>query len=119
MAGTAFQRFDAAESLVRAQAQPGGELLLCPPTAHSPSHFRDHGLRSLYLYPIDLCKVHTGNAIQLCTQIQPRHLLSMTPLVTSSWRRLLGRGLRFHALQMSFNPQCAVGDLLLIEIIQG
>ena len=42
-----------------------------------------------------------------------------TPVAASFWRRLLSRGLRFDALQMSFDAQVAFHDLLLIDVIQG
>src|SRR5260370_15384372 len=52
MAGTPLKHFAAADAILRAQSQPGGELLFFPPTAHFHSPFPNPRLPTLYLCPI-------------------------------------------------------------------
>ena len=95
-------------------------MLLRFPTAHVKAHFRDHGLRDLYVDAVDLGQIHPGDAIQMSPQVKAR-LVRARPFPTP-------RGLRYglaervdfglHAAQMFVDALVTGMNLVLIGVIE-
>src|SRR5262245_40759899 len=65
-----FSTLPPADPIVRAQAEPGGELLLALPPAHVHPNFGNHRLRRLHVHAIDLRQIQLNNSFRPAEEIR-------------------------------------------------
>src|SRR5664279_993329 len=70
--GPALEHLASTGTIVRAQAEPRSEVLLCFPSAHVQSHLRYHRLGNPDVDAVDLSQVHPGDTVQMPAQIKVR-----------------------------------------------
>ena len=106
----------AGDAVVRAEPQPGREMLGAGPFGHVGANLADHLQGRVRIHTVDPGQVHSRHPVQLALGIETGRVLLIALFAIGS--RRLAVAAVFKPLQLGCNLPVALGNLILIEPMQ-